>query len=154
MSDSSTYQDVLDLIKNQKNPEFLQVVTMQNHMPYSNYYEAEDVLQSSVTDDTPDDEHSAINVFSTGLKYTDQATLDFLSQLNQINKPITVIFYGDHLPGIYLKEEQNPDGSFLLHEPIISFGQTMRHHLQMLSLTTLKQLFLHLIISCHPQLSI
>ena len=116
VSDSSTYQDVLDLIKNQKNPEFLQVVTMQNHMPYSNYYEAEDVLQSSVTDDTPDDEHSAINVFSTGLKYTDQATLDFLSQLNQINKPITVIFYGDHLPGIYLKEEQNPDDSFLLHE--------------------------------------
>ncbi|MFR4489376.1 MAG: sulfatase-like hydrolase/transferase [Bifidobacterium pseudocatenulatum] len=50
------------------------------------------------------------------MKYTDQATLDFLSQLNQINKPITVIFYGDHLPGIYLKEEQNPDDSFLLHE--------------------------------------
>ena len=54
--------------------------------------------------------------FSTGLKYTDQVTLNFLSQLNQINKPITVIFYGDHLPGIYLKEEQDPDDSVLLHE--------------------------------------
>ena len=30
---------------------------------------------------TPDDEHSAINFFSTGLKYTDQVTLNFLSQL-------------------------------------------------------------------------
>ena len=43
-------------------------------------------------------------------------TLNFLSQLNQINKPITVIFYGDHLPVIYLKEDQDPDDSVLLHE--------------------------------------
>lgn len=32
---------------------------------------------------------------------SDDAVDDFLNQLDQIQKPITVVWYGDHLPGIY-----------------------------------------------------
>ena len=36
-----------------------------------------------------------------GLKYTDDALVTFLKELDKIQKPITFVFYGDHLPSLY-----------------------------------------------------
>ena len=35
------------------------------------------------------------------LYQTDQATQEWLQELSQIDQKITVVFYGDHLPGFY-----------------------------------------------------
>ena len=50
------------------------------------------------------------------MSLTDQATASFLNELNQINKPITVIFYGDHLPSIYSTTDQDAENYTTLHE--------------------------------------
>ena len=50
------------------------------------------------------------------MNYTDQATADLLNQLNQIDRPITVIFYGDHLPGIYSTANEDKHNQITLHE--------------------------------------
>ena len=50
-----------------------------------------------------------ISNYSTGLSYTDKAVQKFIEQIDEINKPITLVFYGDHLPGIY----SNIDGNSL-----------------------------------------
>lgn len=44
---------------------------------------------------------SSLNEYLTGIHYTDNAVKKFIKQIDQINKPITIVFYGDHLPGIY-----------------------------------------------------
>jgi hypothetical protein len=50
------------------------------------------------------------------MSYTDKETTDFLNKLNTVDKPITVIWYGDHLPGIYVSAAQDPNNSIALHE--------------------------------------
>ena len=42
-----------------------------------------------------------LTFYSRLLFQTDIATKNFLDQLSKINKKITVVFYGDHLPGLY-----------------------------------------------------
>lgn len=90
---------------------------MQNHTPYENWYnnnEFHDLNTStSIADGT---ERQAIETYTKGLNYTDQFTQTFLQQLDQIDKPITVIFYGDHLPGIYQTASQDSANDITLHE--------------------------------------
>ena len=57
-----------------------------------------------------------IDAYTKGINWTDQETADFLNQLDQMDKPITVIFYGDHLPGIYATADENKNNKTVLHE--------------------------------------
>lgn len=50
------------------------------------------------------------------MQRTDQATIEFLNQLDQIDKPVTVVFYGDHLPGIYNTANADQKNALALHE--------------------------------------
>ena len=48
VSDSEAYQSILDLLDRQqdsKSSQFLQLVTMQNHMPYGDYYDNNEVFR-------------------------------------------------------------------------------------------------------------
>ncbi|MBW3091159.1 LTA synthase family protein [Bifidobacterium miconisargentati] len=116
VSDASTYQNILDMLnKSKKNPQFLQIVTMQNHMPYTDWY-PDNQFFSTDTSGLPDSERYLIDTYAKGVSITDQETADFLDKLNQIDKPITVIFYGDHLPGIYPTADSDSNNAVTLHE--------------------------------------
>lgn len=54
-----------------------------------------------------DGEKYNISNYSAGLSYTDKAVQKFIEQIDKINKPITLVFYGDHLPGIYSNVDEN-----------------------------------------------
>ena len=101
VSDAASYQNALDQVNGKTNhAQFIQLVTIQNHMPYNNWY-TDNQFVAADTSQLSEDERASIDTYTKGVNITDQATADFLNQLNQIDKPITVIFYGDHLPGIY-----------------------------------------------------
>ncbi|MGE8651957.1 LTA synthase family protein [Bifidobacterium adolescentis] len=119
VSDSEAYQSILDLLDKQqdsKSSQFLQLVTMQNHMPYGDYYDNNEFLDANISEDLSDGERWNINTYTKGINWTDQETADFLNQLDQIDKPITVIFYGDHLPGIYDTADMDKNNKTVLHE--------------------------------------
>ena len=119
VSDSEAYQNILDLLDKQKNlqsTQFLQLVTMQNHMPYGNYYDNNEFVSANTSEGLSDGELGNINTYTKGLNWTDQETADFLNQLDQMNRPITVIFYGDHLPGIYDTANKDKNNKTVLHE--------------------------------------
>lgn len=107
LSDETAYQNTLDVINSYKNGQFINLVTMQNHLPYSDYYDNSEDYQ--VSGDMDDGEKNTISNYSAGLSYTDKAVQKFIEQIDKINKPITLVFYGDHLPGIY----SNIDGNSL-----------------------------------------
>lgn len=116
VSDAAAYQDALDAVNaNTKHPQFIQLTTIQNHMPYNNWY-ANSQFQDADTSQLSGDERSSIDTYAKGVNITDQATTDFLNQLDQVNKPVTVIFYGDHLPGIYSTAASDPKNGVNLHE--------------------------------------
>ncbi|HJI55478.1 MAG TPA: LTA synthase family protein [Bifidobacteriaceae bacterium] len=119
VSDSEAYQSILGLIDKQQNwksSQFLQLVTMQNHLSYGDYYDNNEFSDANISEDLSDGERWNINTYTKGINWTDQETADFLNQLDQINKPITVIFYGDHLPGIYDTADMDKNNKTVLHE--------------------------------------
>lgn len=119
VSDEQSYQNILDSIRGQKKgkSQFIQMVTMQNHMPYTDWYPDNEFFNTDIdTSGLPDKERYLIDTYTKGIQITDQATQDFLDQLNQLDKPVTVIFYGDHLPGIYPTADADKSNSLKLHE--------------------------------------
>ena len=115
-SDQCAYQNVLDTVRGDSSTQFVQLITMQNHMPYDNWYNDNEFAQAEIpaSDRYNND---TLATYAKGVELTDTFTADFLDQLNSIDKPITVIFYGDHLPGIYnpINGGEEPD-PLTLHE--------------------------------------
>ena len=117
VSDQCTYDNALKhLNTDQGNSQFLQVVTMQNHMPYNDWYDNNQFKAEDTSTGLTDAERSEVETYTKGASYTDQSTADFLNRLDQVNRPITVVFYGDHLPGIYPTAAANKDNVLGLHE--------------------------------------
>lgn len=116
VSDKSSYDSALEGIRSGKTNKFIQIITMQNHMPYHEWYENNDYTAESTTG-TPlgDDEQQSIETYQKGVEITDQATQEFLNELDALDKPVTVVFYGDHLPGIYSSASEDNNNSLALH---------------------------------------
>ena len=113
VSDKSSYDSALEGIKSGKTNKFIQIITMQNHMPYHEWYENNDYTAESTTG-TPlgDDEQQSIETYQKGVEITTQ---EFLNELDALDKPVTVVFYGDHLPGIYSSASEDDNNSLALH---------------------------------------
>lgn len=115
-SDESFYSRVLKKMQSSDGNKFYQVVTMQNHMPYEDIYADNQFKELDTSENLQENERLNIETYTKGLNYTDQSTQDFLNALNNIDRPITVIFYGDHLPGIYSTAYSDSDNILGLHE--------------------------------------
>ena len=96
ISDESAYKEVLTILNNEKDGNlFIQLTTMQNHGPYEkNPYDK----QFEVLNELNEDEKSRIETYVQGLHFTDLATQNFIENIEAIDKPVTVLFFGDHLP--------------------------------------------------------
>ena len=96
-SDSSTYYAVTSNLSSDTS-QFFSVITMQNHIPW----EAEEPAEiTAYGEGLSDEENESLTSYARLLNITDSATADFLNELSGYDKKITVVFYGDHLPGLY-----------------------------------------------------
>lgn len=114
-SDAEAYQNVVDELQNSNHPQFIQLATMQNHPPYSDWY-SDNQFKDADTTNLPADEKTGVDTYIKGVSITDQATTDFLNQLDAIDQPITVIFYGDHLPGVYTTARASSKNTITMQE--------------------------------------
>ena len=116
VSDASAYESTLEELRKTKGNQFIQLITMQNHMPYHDWYPNNEFTAESTTG-TPlgKNEKESIQTYQKGAAITDRETEKFLNQLDKIDKPITVAFYGDHLPGIYSTASEDENNSLALH---------------------------------------
>ncbi|GMA70563.1 arylsulfatase [Leuconostoc litchii] len=96
-SDTSAYKNVLTKISKGTDSQFIQLLTMQNHTPWT--FSGRDYNVIEPTDSTVD--FDTIESYLQGLHYTDNATQKFINQLNKLKRPVTLVWYGDHWPGIF-----------------------------------------------------
>ena len=117
VGDRSAYDSALEQMGDDKGDQFVEVITMQNHMPYNDWYDDNNFTVNSSDPNMPlgDDEVQSIRTYAKGVSLTDQATADFLNSLDAQSKPVTVVFYGDHLPGIYGTASWDERNSLALH---------------------------------------
>lgn len=109
-SDESTYDLVIENLSPQKG-QFFSVMTMQNHSPW---LEANPDTLDAKGQGFTSEENSKLTFYSRLLYQTDAATQAFLEKLSKIDKKITVVFYGDHLPGLYPESafKDYPEGQY------------------------------------------
>ncbi|ERL64649.1 LTA synthase family protein [Schleiferilactobacillus shenzhenensis] len=104
VSDQSAFMEVLKLLKEKKQPQFIQLSTMQNHLPYpSGTYKTTWPMKTDLTDNAA----SELQTYTQGLHYTDAALKHLIAQVNRMKRRVTIVFYGDHLPGIYAFKQDN-----------------------------------------------
>ncbi|MFT8756849.1 LTA synthase family protein [Leuconostoc pseudomesenteroides] len=97
ISDESAYKNVLSKISKKSNSQFIQLLTMQNHTPWT--FKGRGYNMIEPTNSSADE--STIESYLQGLHYTDESTQTFLDKLNDLSRPITLVWYGDHWPGIF-----------------------------------------------------
>ena len=83
LSDETSYANALTQLKADKNGTFINLVTMQNHMPYDTQYykNYSKWLPTSVSEGT---DKGTVATYTTGLTYTDKAVKQFIKQINKI----------------------------------------------------------------------
>ncbi|MEI5993535.1 alkaline phosphatase family protein [Candidatus Enterococcus mansonii] len=114
ISDDSAFKETLDQIRSVDGGQFIQLTTMQNHTPYDeeiyeNKFKAKGYLNHESI--------KKIETYTQGIHYTDKAMKQFIKEIDQMDKPVTIVFYGDHLPGIYKGDAVDEDKNHnLLHQ--------------------------------------
>lgn len=110
ISDASAYKEVLSLLSDEKKPQFVHLVTMQTHMPYEGKYQTLNYQAAG------DGNMTALENYLQDVSYSSTALKDFIEQLKQLNRRTVVVFWGDHLPGIYSDAIKDQNDTAALHE--------------------------------------
>ncbi len=131
IDDQSLFDETLDLMHQSSAPLFLNVISMQNHMPYDNQYD-DPITPTGL----PPQFSGPAGQYGRGLARTDQYLADYLAKLKKDPEPTAVIFYGDHLPGeIYPPALEKREGMLTSHEtPFLIWSN--RHKLKPQDLPT------------------
>lgn len=117
ISDASAYQEILKQLRETKEADFIHLVSMQNHMPYGDFYPETTFTAKGTADNV-----EAANYFQ-GLAYSDESLNRFLIELTQQEEETIVVFWGDHLPGFYGEEVVEANGHVTMHQtPLLIFS--------------------------------
>ena len=112
ISDAATYAEVLDQLDAAEEPLLVNVVTMQNHSPYTGVHP--DPIEVSGDLDAAAAEE--IGQYLRGLRHADNALAAFLAELSARQEPTVVLVYGDHLPAIWPQSVTDANDRRTLHE--------------------------------------
>jgi len=110
ISDASAYKEVMSVLSDEGQPQFVHLVTMQTHMPYVGKY---DTLDYQATGDGNMD---SLENYLQDVSYSSTALKEFISELSTLNRRTLVVFWGDHLPGIYSDAIKDQNDTATLHE--------------------------------------
>jgi phosphoglycerol transferase MdoB-like AlkP superfamily enzyme len=110
ISDVAAFDEVLAHIDDHENPLLVNLVTMQNHIPVEDNYD--DPIE---VDGADGGQAERIGQYARGLEHTDEALEDFLETLEKSDEKTIVLFYGDHLPGIYGSSVKNENRGLSLY---------------------------------------
>ncbi|WP_240724965.1 sulfatase-like hydrolase/transferase, partial [Onishia niordana] len=72
---------------------------MQNHMPYTSYSGSSTITASG--EGYSEAQNKLLENYVRKISDTDKATKEFLTELEKIDKKITLVFYGDHLSNVF-----------------------------------------------------
>jgi phosphoglycerol transferase MdoB-like AlkP superfamily enzyme len=97
ISDEAAFREVDQTIADTDEPVFVNLVTMQNHLPVDDKYP--DPI-SVIGKDYRSDE-LALGQYARGLRHTDSSLRAWLTRLQATDEKTVVLYYGDHHPGLW-----------------------------------------------------
>lgn len=110
VSDASAFDEVVRRIRGSEPPLFVQLVTMQNHIPYAGRYPHPIPVRGPDGGPLP-----PTGQYLRGLWHSDRALHDLVDDLRRLAEPSVLVVYGDHLPGTYPREVRVLNGWSRMH---------------------------------------
>lgn len=107
ISDAAAYTEILEELKASNEPQFVHLVTMQTHMPYNGKYNTLDFSSTPTSD--------SLTNYYQDIYEASKALNSFLTSLNELDQRTLVVFWGDHLPGIYSDDLKKENSEAQLH---------------------------------------
>ena len=97
ISDRANFDVILETLEDYQSPQFIFNVTIQNHSPYTlNLFpEVPDYAPERLSEDLC----AELNEYLTCIEESDHAIEGFLVALEQLDRPVVVVYFGDHHPG-------------------------------------------------------
>ncbi|MDR0397833.1 MAG: LTA synthase family protein [Candidatus Nomurabacteria bacterium] len=105
ISDESAYKQAMQQL-DKDGKQFVTLITMQNHMPYSNTYKEHSF--KSTAEGVEESTNSAIDNYLQSLHSSDAALGNLVKQIKTREEKTVLVFWGDHLPGLYNNLEGTP----------------------------------------------
>ena len=97
ITDATTYEKILEQLKSNDGPQFILDVTMQNHGGYNMGNTPADLLTNYHVDGGDD---ASLNEYLSVINASDSDLENFIAELKTLDRPIVLVFFGDHQPGI------------------------------------------------------
>ncbi len=117
ISDQAAYDEVLYHMAESTGFDFVHLVTMQNHTPYTDKYdETPSWKQTGYKDER-------INQYFQDLVYSDAAMERFFQELEDFDEHTIVVFWGDHWPNVFGEDMRDRLGEELFYQtPVYIFS--------------------------------
>ncbi len=108
INDRSIYQEIIDMLEENKNPQVIGAVTMQNHAPYAQakYDKIQFPLYNRI------DDWVLIEASFQSLHESDKYLGEFLEQIDELDERTVVLWFGDHAAGVlesYISSEDKDE---------------------------------------------
>ncbi|WP_027108840.1 LTA synthase family protein [Lacticigenium naphthae] len=98
ISDRSAYKEIFHVMEQTVEKDFIHLVTMQNHTPYANKYDEEELVFESRSN------RKQIEGYFQDLHHSDLALKQLIEAAESYPEEMVIVFWGDHLPSIYGEE--------------------------------------------------
>ena len=115
ISDSSAYKESIDVIERTDTKDFIHLVTMQNHIAYRNKYD------NPSFDTTGTEVKADGDGYMEDLHNSDKALEQLIDFIDDQEEDFLLVFWGDHLPGIYPEEITNKNSELSMRETPLFF---------------------------------
>lgn len=111
ISDASAFDEVVARLRVSRRPLLVELVTMQNHIPYEGRYDHPIPVRGPDGGPLP-----PTGQYLRGLWHSDRALEALVGDLRDLREPSVLVVYGDHLPGTYPGPVRELNGWLTMHK--------------------------------------
>lgn len=114
ISDLSISKEIIDELEKQKQPTFIHAVTMQNHFPFTAGRFGENQIEISGIEN--EESKTELETYTEGLRRSDEALQYLIEQLDTLDRPTLLVFFGDHLPSLGTNKSFYKENGYITDE--------------------------------------
>ncbi|HFI2424224.1 LTA synthase family protein [Bacillus paranthracis] len=114
ISDLAMSKEIIAELEKQKQPTFIHVVTMQNHFPFTEGRFGENLIEISGLEN--EESKGELETYTEGLRRSDEALQYLIEQLDNLDRPTLLVFFGDHLPSLGTNKSFYKENGYITNE--------------------------------------
>ena len=114
ISDLAMSKEIIAELEKQKQPTFIHAVTMQNHFPFTEGRFGENLIEISGLEN--EESKGELETYTEGLRRSDEALQYLIEQLDNLDRPTLLVFFGDHLPSLGTNKSFYKENEYITNE--------------------------------------